>query len=98
MPALQQAFAFETGQDAAHRRARDAKFARQLLLAEAGTRLIFDETDAVANGVVDAFEALARQRQWPVVNIGSKAHPASRTAWRNCLVRSFLGLPKNSLG
>src|SRR5207253_2471156 len=66
--------------------------------AEAGTRLIFDETDAVANGVVDAFEALARQRQWPVVNVGSKAHPASRTAWRNCLVRSFLGLPKNSLG
>src|SRR6185437_2119212 len=60
VPALQQPFDLEPREDAADRRAADAELLRQLLLGEPRIGRVVEEADAVADGVVDALEALAR--------------------------------------
>ena len=98
MPAFQQAFAFQAGEHAADRRARNMELARQLFFAQAFAGLVFEQADAVADRLVDPLEPLPRHAERALEVFVIRGHTASSTARRNCWVRSFFGAANSSFG
>ena len=102
---LNQALGLEARQDTPDRGAANLEFLGEFFLGQPASRRVVEQADAVAQDQVDAFEPFSRRKRTRGRSghgrgrgVRIKRHPASRTACRNCRVRSFLGAPKSSLG